>query len=104
MLNPGWGSPSDFGFFAKKKATAALTDFVETYSLTTFTCKARTAAVLRAWPGPWQIFLQTSDSDALAKYARVAVLDTGAKKPSYSRCEQAITEYLASELSNADTK
>ena len=94
LLNPSWQSATDFGFFSKRKAEAALAGFVETYSLTSFSCKARTVAIVRAWPGPWQVFLQTSSAPAVAKYAQIAVFERPGK-PSYSDCEAAVADYLA---------
>jgi Domain of unknown function (DUF1995) len=94
FTNPTWQKSSDFGFFAKRKAEALLSNFLETYSLTKFSCKGEAVAVLKCWPAPWQVFKQQGAAGAVTRYTQIAVFDR-AEKPSYRDCENALIAHDA---------
>eukprot|EP00611_Tribonema_gayanum_P030569 TRINITY_DN855_c0_g1_i1.p1 TRINITY_DN855_c0_g1~~TRINITY_DN855_c0_g1_i1.p1 ORF type:complete len:262 (-),score=75.95 TRINITY_DN855_c0_g1_i1:466-1251(-) len=88
LVNPGWNAPSDFGFFARRRAETLLAPFLETYTLVKFTCRSQKVALLRSWPGPWTLYAMAGeDRGAATKWDQVAVLHRE-DRPSYRECEK----------------
>ena len=62
LVNAQWKRQTDFGFFSRADRVRHVEAFQPSYSCTNLMVEGDQVRVLRAYPGPWRVFLRQEDS------------------------------------------